>query len=277
MISESAGKEYLARIRTALLAAAEAIKRLAPGSINPRNDGDREASCAVDREVSHVLRKALLGHGEGWLSEEEADDRTRLSQEIVWVVDPIDGTREFLDGAPEWCISIGLTIAGAAVAGGIYNPVTDELFLGALGFGVTYNGRQVQASLRTDLDGALVLASRQEWIRGEWALFHGRGFIIRPTGSVAYKLALVSAGLADATWTLSPKHEWDISAGVALVHSAGGYVGCHPNAKLQFNRREVLLPGLVACGKGIANQVLQTISLVTKSQQEPPSFDRSRR
>jgi len=264
MITESAEKEYLARIRSALIAAAEAIKQFAPGSITTRNSGNHEVICSVDREVSHVLRRVLLGQGEGWLSEEEADDRTRLSQDIVWVVDPIDGTREFLDGTPEWCISIGLTIGGAAVAGGIYNPVTNEMFLGALGLGVTYNGRQAQASPRKDLEGALVLASRQEWIRGEWAGFTGRGFIIRPTGSVAYKLALVSAGLADATWTLSPKHEWDISAGVALVHSAGGYVGCTPTAKLQFNRREVLLPGLVAGGKGIANQVLQTISLVAK-------------
>lgn len=235
MLTESAGKEYLARIRSALLAAAETIKQIAPGSIKARDNGDRGVICSVDRKVSRVLRRALLGQGEGWLSEEEVDDRTRLSHEIVWVIDPIDGTREFLDGTPEWCISIGLTIGGAAVAGGIYNPVTDELFLGALGLGVTCNGRQVQASSRTDLEGALVLASRQEWNRGEWALLQGKGFIVRPTGSVAYKLALVSAGLADATWTLSPKHEWDICAGVALVHSAGGYVGCNPTAKPQFN------------------------------------------
>jgi fructose-1,6-bisphosphatase/inositol monophosphatase family enzyme len=71
-----------------------------------------------------------------------------------------------------------------------------------------------------------VLASRQEYKRGEWAQFEGKQFSIRPTGSVAYKLALVSAGLADATWTLSPKHEWDIAAGVALVTSAGGTVAC---------------------------------------------------
>ncbi len=275
MLTESAGKEYLARIRSALLAADETIKQFAPGSIKARNNGDRGVMCSVDRKVSRVLRRALLRQGEGWLSEEEVDDRTRLSKEIVWVVDPIDGTREFLDCTPEWCISIGLTIGGVAVAGGIYNPATDELFLGALGLSVTYNGRRVQASSRTDLEGALVLASRQEWIRGDWALLQGRGFIIRPTGSVAYKLALVSAGLADATWTLSPKHEWDICAGVALANSAGGYVGCHPSAKLQFNQHEVLVPGLVATGKGIADQVLQIISLVAKSKHEPRSFDRS--
>ena len=108
--------------------------------------------------------------------------------------------------------------------------------------------------------GALILASRQEYTRGEWACFEGRQFSIRPTGSIAYKLALVSAGLADATWTLSPKHEWDIAAGVALVSSAGGRVGCTQKAKLLFNQDKTLLPGLVASSNGIWEQVLQLVS-----------------
>ena len=78
-------------------------------------------------------------------------------------------------------------------------------------------------SQRTSLHGASVLASRREFLRGDWARFLGREFNVRPLGSVAYKLALISAGLADATWTLSPKNEWDIAAGVALVNAAGPF------------------------------------------------------
>ena len=82
---------------------------------------------------------------EGWLSEEDVDDLGRLSKQVVWVVDPLDGTREFVDGIPEWCISVGLVVDGIAVAGGVCNPATNELFLGGLKSGVTYNGRPAQA------------------------------------------------------------------------------------------------------------------------------------
>jgi hypothetical protein len=126
------------------------------------------------------------------------DDLGRLSKQIVWVVGPLDGTREFVDGIPEWSISVGLVIDRTAVAGGVCNPATNELFLGGLNSGVTYNGRRAQPSARKDLDGAVVLASRQEYKRGEWAQFEGKQISVRQTGSVAYKLALVSAGLADA-------------------------------------------------------------------------------
>ena len=84
-----------------------------------------------------LLRQMLPRPGEGWLSEETGDDRERLSCARVWVVDPIDGTREFIDGVPEWCVSIGLVEDGIAVAGGILNPATGETVLGGAGLGVT--------------------------------------------------------------------------------------------------------------------------------------------
>jgi myo-inositol-1(or 4)-monophosphatase len=258
MLTDSTERKYLARMHSALVAAKTVVKQFAPDTFTVRDKGGRDVITEVDRKVSDVLRETLLEQCEGWLSEEDVDDPARLSKDVVWVVDPLDGTREFVDGIPEWCISIGLTIGGVAVAGAICNPATDELFLGSLRTGVTYNGCLRQASLRTSLDGALVLASRQDYIRGEWAPFERNQFSIRPTGSVAYKLALVSVGLADATWSLSPKHEWDIAAGVALVNSGGGYVGCI-GGNLQFNRREILLPGFVASARGIVEHVLQVI------------------
>lgn len=180
---------------------------------------------------------------------------------MVWIVDPLDRTREFVDGIPEWCISIGLTVAGTPIAGGIFNPATGERFLGALNSGVTYNGHRAEPPTRkTSLEGAVVLASRQECSRREWTKFEGKGFSIRATGSVAYKLALVSVGLADATWTLSPKHEWDIAAGVALANAAGCGVCCTQNAKLLFNQDKTLLPGLLASTRGIWSQVLKLVS-----------------
>lgn len=252
--------KYLVRIQDALEAASNAVSGFSPGKFEVHDRGGRDVITEVDRKVSDVLRNVLLESGEGWLSEEDADDRTRLSKEVVWIVDPLDGTREFVDGIPEWCISVGLTIAGAAVAGGILNPATGERFLGSLSSGLTYNGRMAGPTQRTSLHGAVVLASRQEYKRGEWTSFEGKGFSVKATGSVAYKLALVAAGLADATWTLSPKHEWDVAAGVALAKSAGCQVCCTQNAKLLFNQEKTLLPGLIASSRGIWGEVVHLVS-----------------
>jgi len=242
------------------MAATAVARKFVPGTFEVKDNGGRDVITEVDRAMSDVLRRVLPAPNEGWLSEENMDDKARLSRKVVWIVDPLDGTREFVDDIPEWCISIGLVVEGIAIAGGICNPATGELFLGSLNRGVAYNNKPVRACQRTSLNGALVLASRQEYCRGEWSRFEGRQFSIRPTGSVAYKLALVSAGLADATWTLSPKHEWDIAAGVALVRSAGGSVGCIRNADLRFNESDTLLPGLAASGNGIWTEVTQLIN-----------------
>jgi myo-inositol-1(or 4)-monophosphatase len=240
--------ETLLRIREALQAAVNAVSRFVPGKVKADYKPGHDPVTEADRVANEVLRDILIQEGEGWLSEESVDDKQRLGKERVWVVDPLDGTREFVAGIPEWCVSVALVEQGRAVAGGICNPATAELILGSREAGVTLNGQAVQASQRESLAGALVLASRSEVKRGKWDRFRGAPFTIRPVGSVAYKLALVAAGLADATWTLVPKHEWDVAAGVALVEAAGGFVNDPKSASVQFNSASALLSGLVAGG-----------------------------
>jgi myo-inositol-1(or 4)-monophosphatase len=137
MLTESVERQYLSRIQNALDAASASVSAFLPGSFAVHDRGGRDVVTEADRKLSDVLRESLLQPGEGWLSEEDADDSARLSKEVVWIVDPLDGTREFVDGIPEWCISIGLTVSGTAVAGGIFNPATGELFLGGINSGVT--------------------------------------------------------------------------------------------------------------------------------------------
>jgi myo-inositol-1(or 4)-monophosphatase len=153
VLTEIVERQYLTRLRDALDAAALAVNEFLPGHFEVQDRGGRDVITAVDRKVSDVLRKVLLRPGEGWLSEEDADDRSRLSREVVWIVDPLHGTREFVDGIPEWCVSIGLVLNGAFVAGGILNPATDERLLGSLNSGVTHNGRQASPSQKASLDG----------------------------------------------------------------------------------------------------------------------------
>lgn len=253
--------ETLQRIQSALEAARQVFSRFTAGAIDAEYKIGHDPVTEADRAVDAVLRKELLREGEGWLSEESVDDFTRLEKSRVWVVDPLDGTREFVAGIPEFCVSVAMVENGRPVAGGICNPATDEIFLGALGFGVTRNGKPVQASRRSKLDGALVLASRSEVKRGEWKKFEGSNLKIRPMGSVAYKLALVSAGLAEVTFTLVPKNEWDVAAGVALVESAGGFVVTLAGRQLRCNNRDPLLKGLIACGPLLADELLSKLNL----------------
>src|SRR6266851_6791945 len=250
----------LQRIHSALDAARVVFNRFTSGAIEAEYKAGHDPVTEADKAVDAVLRKELLREGEGWLSEESVDDFTRLEKSRIWVVDPLDGTREFVAGIPEFCVSVAMVEDGRPVAGGICNPATNEIFLGSLDSGVTYNGRPARASQRTSLKGALVLASRSETKRGEWRRFQKTLLNIRPIGSVAYKLALVSAGLADATFTLTPKHEWDIAAGAALVSSAGGFVSTLENSSLRCNNESPLLSGLLACGPFMRDQLLALVN-----------------
>ena len=241
--------DVLTRIRSALVAAEEALRPFRAGDVEhaDKSEGEgrwdpvTEADLAIDR----VLREALPRPGEGWLSEETHDDPERLDMSRVWVVDPLDGTREFVQGIPEWCVSVSLVEDGEAVAGGILNPAADEVIVGGAGHGVTLNGEPTEASTRAGLEDAVVLASRSEIGRGEWERFADAPFRVRPCGSVAYKLGLVAAGRADATWTLVPKNEWDVAAGAALCLAAGLQVVHADGTEPRFNRPDPLLPNLL--------------------------------
>jgi len=255
----SAYSDILARIEAALEAARTIFARFTPGAIETEYKIGHDPVTEADRAVDAALRQILLRDGEGWLSEETADNPSRLDKDRVWIVDPLDGTREFVKGLPEFCVSIGFAENGKPVAGGIYNPATQETFLGAIDAGVLYNGQPSRPSQRTTLDGALILASRSEVKRGEWKQFDGGRFKVQAMGSVAYKLALVASGLADITFTLTPKNEWDVVAGAALLRRAGGFVSTLEKTELTVNRRDPLLSGLLASGPFLRDELMNLV------------------
>jgi myo-inositol-1(or 4)-monophosphatase len=244
-----APRDDLERIAAALAAARKVLDGIhrATMRVGSKEGGDpvTEADTALDA----CLRAALPRPGEGWLSEETVDDPSRLAVSRVWVVDPLDGTKEFVAGVPEWAISVGLVEDGEAVAGGVCNPAAGVTVVGGVGLGVRVEGMQARPLQGEGLARARVLASRSEVKRGEWARFAGAPFEIIPVGSVAWKLALVAAG-EGLTFTLSPKHEWDVAGGVALVRAAGGVVFGLDGTPPRFNRAVPRLPGLAACAPG---------------------------
>lgn len=252
-------QDDLRRIATGLREAEKALAPFTPGAIAVERKAGGDPVTEADQKVDEVLRTILPSEGEGWLSEETRDDLSRVDRRRAWVVDPLDGTREFVEGLPEWSVSIGLVEDGQPVAGGILNPATGQLVLGALETGVTLNGEPAGVTSRGSLDGAVVMASRSEVRRGEWERFQDQGFEVRACGSVAYKLAMVAAGLIDATWTLVPKNEWDVVAGVALVRAAGGIIEVLNDSDRKFNQAKTLMDGMLAYPPSLQASVHEAI------------------
>src|SRR5436305_2789659 len=159
-VSGSSYSDVLERIEAAIGAAREVFSRFTPGNIQTEYKAGHDPVTEADRALDSVLRENLLRQGEGWLSEESADDLSRLDRERVWVVDPLDGTREFVQGIPEFCVSIAMVENGQPVAAGTCNPATDETFVAAIDCGLTYNGAHGHASQRSALKGPVVPATR---------------------------------------------------------------------------------------------------------------------
>lgn len=215
-----------------------------------------EADVEADRCIRARLAAAFPD--DGWLSEETRDTADRLGRRRVWVVDPLDGTKEFIRRIPEFCVCVALVEAGQPRLGVIYNPVREELFAAERGCGTTLNGEPVRVSSAADLRGARLLASRSEFERGEWDAFTGECHV-ELTGSVAYKLALIAAGRADGTFSLTPKNEWDVCAGAALVLEAGGRITDRHGHPLVFNRPDPLLPGIIATNARLFDPVVDLL------------------
>ncbi|MBX3464736.1 MAG: 3'(2'),5'-bisphosphate nucleotidase CysQ [Planctomycetes bacterium] len=240
----------LGRARAGLAQAMAVLRAHAQGVVPYELKAGGGPVTAADLEVDAVLRALLPGPGDGWLSEESDDDPARLGCRRVWVVDPLDGTRSFVAGRPEYATAIALVEDGEPVLGAIGNPATGFVVSGARGLGVRVEGDpQLRWPGAAGPAPLRLLVSRSEWRRGEWAGVDAATTLL-PLGSVALKLGLVAAGAADATLTLHPKHEWDVAAGAALVRAAGGEVWLPRGGALRWNRVEPRFPGFAAAGAG---------------------------
>lgn len=195
---------------------------------------------------------------DGLLSEETTDDLERLKFERVWIVDPIDGTSSYAAGRENFAVSIGLAVRGKALLGVVYNPAKLELIAGAVGLGVTLNGVAVTVTQTSNVADARLLVSSSEWRAGLNAL--ETRLPIQPISSIAYKLGLVAAGLADGTFTANARYEWDVCAGVALVTAAGGVATLRDGSSIVFNQRSPRLGwGILAAGQELYEPLLGTL------------------
>lgn len=247
----------LHRIANALLAAQREVECADLACMEITHAANGDPTTALDRRINEVLHAELLRDGEGWLSEETQDAEHRIACDRVWIVDPIDGTREFVEGIPEWAVSVGLAQQGQIVAGGVLNPSTGELFLGSAETGVQIV--QLKDAPATTLIDPSVLVSRREFREGKWSTLERQGLRIKPVGSIAYRLARVASGLDYATCTYEPRHEWDVAGGVALVLAGGGSVQTCQGGAVCFNNRLPKLPSFLAFAKHCPADVLRLL------------------
>ena len=204
-----------------------------------------EADIAVNDLLEGRLRAATPDYG--WLSEESADDEARLGKPLVWIVDPIDGTRGYLAGREDWCVSVALVEGAAPVLAAVFAPASDEFFFAARGRGATHNGMSVQATTGTALDFARVagpkpLVERLNRSSGEISL-HPR------IGSLALRLCRVAQGNLDAAFAGGNSRDWDLAAANLIVQEADGKMTALSGDAILYNRREVGHGVLVAAGR----------------------------
>ncbi|KAB2931359.1 MAG: 3'(2'),5'-bisphosphate nucleotidase CysQ [Leptonema illini] len=238
-------------------AAAEVQRLFLSRSFAVSEKGPGDLLTSADLASNDILHNALtkLLPEAVWISEESAQSEARQSYRFAWIVDPIDGTKEFAGGIPEYSISVGLVADGLPILGAVALPAEGLLFAGGIDVGVfelhEKGRRRIQSTVTPALNEASILVSSTEFKKGvfEDAVF--ADLRLHPTGSVARKLALIAGGRGDANISLYPKNEWDICGGIALVLGAGGKA-LHLNLETleweahRFNAASLLTYGLIA-------------------------------
>jgi len=209
---------------------------------NPVTQADLDA----DRAIAAKLRAAFPD--DAILSEETVADPARTRNRRVWIVDPMDGTKEFTKRIPEFCVSIALCEDGEPVVAAIQNPLADTTIWAARGGGCFRDGERARVSSVERLEDAVMIASRTEISRDKFAAHAGWFKELRPVGSIAWKLACVACGDGDLNVSLAPKNEWDVCAGDLLVREGGGVYVDFEGGTRRYNQADPLIESFMAAG-----------------------------
>ncbi|MFD0859817.1 3'(2'),5'-bisphosphate nucleotidase CysQ [Roseovarius aquimarinus] len=216
-----------------------------------------EADLAVNEALEAKLRGARPAYG--WLSEESAHDPLRAEAPRTFIIDPIDGTRSFIDGSRAWAHALAVCDEGQVTAAVVYLPMMDLMYAAALGEGATLNGAPIRASVMDRTDGARLLAARptlepRHW-RGEVP-----GFRREHRPSLAYRLGLVAEGRFDAMLTLRRTWEWDVAAGDLILREAGARSTDRRGNPLRFNNPVPQVDGVLAAGPLLHGEIMGALA-----------------
>ncbi len=228
-----------------------------------------DADIAVNDFLLDVLRSARPDYG--WLSEETKDDHSRHASARTFVVDPIDGTRAFIDRQPHFVVSVGIVENGRTIAGAIYNPMKNELFEAHRGGGAFLNGQPISCRDRDEIEGCMMIGYPRKFRRLNWPEMN-----VSVINSMAYRIALVAAGVKDAAVAFTPKSDWDLAAAELIALEAGAVVTNLRGAKFQYDHQSVTEFGVICAGSKLHALLLErirpTIAEFEKSESKVKDF-----
>ena len=211
----------------------------------PSSSPVSEADIAVDE----LLRERLTAGGDGfaWLSEESADDPARLGARHVWIVDPIDGTRAYIAGLPDWAVSAALVEDGRPIAACLHAPALDEFFMAQVGTGATLNGTPIATTKGADLQNLRIAGPKN--LLERLTPFLPPFTTVPRVPSLALRLARLAQGAYDVAFAGGNSHDWDLAAADLLVHEAGGALTPFAGGNVAYNQPVPRHGMLVAAGR----------------------------
>lgn len=243
------GRELRQPLEAVMREAGELARMTSRGDFKRWTKGhDNSPVSDADIAVNNLLKERLaaLAPAAGWLSEETEDSLPGRSMTTAWIVDPIDGTRAFISGRPDWTISVALVEHDRPVLAALYAPVTEEMFLALRGEGATLNGAAITANAGGSLAQAKVAGPKRYLDRLENL---SPNILPQPkVHSLALRLTRVAHGGLDAAIASSGSHDWDLAAADLLVHEAGGVMTDFNGSPLRYNQPHVRHPALIAAG-----------------------------
>lgn len=252
--------EDLALIKAAVLAAGKIAKDAYNANDSEvwdksNNSPVTDADIAVNDYLLKTLCEARPGYG--WLSEETKDDHSRHACPRTFVVDPIDGTRAFIDRTPNFAVSVAVIQDGKSIAGALYNPLTDEMFEATLGGGAKLNGTDITAPDSDKIEGIKMVGYARKFRRLGWP-----DMDCHVANSMAYRMALVACGKADATVAFTPKSDWDVAAAQLIATEAGAIVTNLHGAAPSYDGETTSGLGIICAGKTLHALLLARVTPV---------------
>jgi myo-inositol-1(or 4)-monophosphatase len=212
-----------------------------------------EADIAVNNYLHDALQSARPDYG--WLSEETVDDASRHTATRSFVVDPIDGTRAFMDGKPHFTICLAVIENGRAIAGVVYNPIKEEMFDASLGGGARLNSRPIAPSAVDQIKDCRMIGYPRKFKRLGWP-----DMTVSIRNSMAYRIVMVASGERDATVSFTPKSDWDLAAAGLIATEAGAVITDLENKQFIYNEESVDNNGVICAGPALHALLLQELN-----------------
>jgi myo-inositol-1(or 4)-monophosphatase len=227
------------------------LRRWSKADGSPVTEGD----IAVDRLLHQRLGDAVADAA--WLSEERPDDPARVAVRRAWVVDPIDGTRAYMGGRPDWSVAVALVEDGRPILSAVFAPVEQAMFLAAAGQGATLNGTPIAVDPTVELAGARVAGPKRRL--GQLAQLIPGLVEVPRVYSLALRLTRIAQGAVDIAFASGPSHDWDLAAADLLVHEAGGALTTLDGRVPTYNGTVPVHAALIAAGRARHARLLKLL------------------